>query len=63
MGCQHRVITSPRCEVEAGEGVRDGLVFKLSHPGSGEITFCAENMNIAARWTDRLAMAVTLEGD
>ena len=49
--------------MEAGEGVRDGLVFKLSHPGSGEITFCAENMNIAARWTDRLAMAVTLQGD
>jgi len=49
---------------EAGDfSAREGLVFKLTHPGSGDVAFCAENMNIAARWIALLADAVTLESD
>ena len=48
---------------EPGDGAREGLVFKLTHPGSGDVAFCAENMNIAARWIALLADAVTLESD
>ena len=52
--------TEPSAELEPAEGAREGLVFKLSHPGSGDFVFCAENMNIAARWTALLAEAATL---
>ena len=53
----------PSADWEPGDGAREGLVFKLTHPGSGDVAFCAENMNIAARWIALLADAVTLESD
>ena len=53
--------TEAQAHLEPVEGARAGLVFKLSHQGSQHLLFCAENMNIARKWTNVLQQAVTLE--
>ncbi len=51
---------------EVYEGENAGLVFVLSHPGSGpehSLVFCAENDNVCEKWMSALREAVRLDSN
>lgn len=63
-----RVVSSPpflsQRNFEVYEGENAGLVFSLTHPGSGDsLVFCAEDDNVCEKWVVAIGDAVRLDRD